>query len=306
MKVLLTGATGFIGSQVARALKTAGHDLRVSVRPDSDRAAIADLAADLEFVVCDLWDASAADLERLCRGIDLCVHAAWYAKPGEYLASPENLRCVKGSLALLEALAGASCPRVVMVGSCFEYRFGPDALSESSPVDPTSLYAASKVATRYMGEQLAALRGIRFLWARPFYQYGPFEHPKRLVPAVMGALLRGEKVDVSSGVQVRDFLHVRDVGEALAAAATSDLTGVVNVGSGTPVTVRTIVETIESLVGSTRLVQFGGRPDNPTDPPFVSADITRLRGATGWAPRFDLRTGLEDTLAWWKGRGVDR
>jgi nucleoside-diphosphate-sugar epimerase len=302
LKVLLTGATGFIGSQVARALRSAGHDVRVSIRPDSDRSAIADLADGLEFEVCDLWAASDGELAGLCRGADLCVHAAWYAVPGEYLASPENLRCVSGSLALIDALAAAGCPRVAMVGSCFEYEFGPEPLRESSPVDPRSLYAAAKAATRFMGGQLAALRGMSFLWARPFYQYGPFEHPKRLVPAVMTALLRGERVDVSSGVQVRDFLHVRDVGAALAAAATSELTGVVNVGSGRPVTVREIVTTIESLVGASGLVNFGGRPDNPTDPPFVVADVGRLTGATGWAPRRDLREGLRDTLEWWKAR----
>jgi nucleoside-diphosphate-sugar epimerase len=232
----------------------------------------------------------------------MCIHAAWYAVPGEYLSSPENLRCVQGSLALLDALATARCTRAVFIGSCFEYRFTPVALSESDPVEPGSLYAAAKLATRFLGEQLAQVRGVRFLWPRLFYLYGPFEDPRRLVPSVIRALLRGEPVDVTRGLQVRDFLHVRDVAAAVVSAALGDLVGVVNIGSGRPVTVRDVVSTIESVIGRDGLVNYGGRPDSPTDPPFVCADNQRLIAGTGWTPAYDLRSGLQDAVEWWKTR----
>ncbi|TMQ68384.1 MAG: NAD-dependent epimerase/dehydratase family protein, partial [Candidatus Eisenbacteria bacterium] len=132
---------------------------------------------------------------------------------------------------------------------------------------------------------------------RPFYQYGPFEDGRRLVPYVIDTLLRGEEAGITRGLQVRDFLHVADVGSAIAAAATSHLEGPVNIGSGQPVTVREIVATIAAILGSSERVKFGARPDSPTDPPFICANTRKLVEGTGWEPRFDLRSGLEDTIA---------
>jgi nucleoside-diphosphate-sugar epimerase len=266
VKVLLTGATGFIGSHLARALVRRGHEVRAAVREGADTRRIADLLPSLERVTCDLWRASPAELETLCRGAELALHAAWYAVPGQYLPARENLDCVSGSLRLLEACAAAGVSRLVGVGSCFEYEFTDHALSEASPVGPGTLYAASKVAVRYLGEQRAALLGLSFAWARIFYLYGPFEDERRLVPAVIHALLRGQPVDITSGKGVRDFLHVGDVASGLLTIAESTLTGVVNVGSGEPVTIRQVVETLESLTGRPGLARFGARPDNPTDP----------------------------------------
>ena len=300
MKVLLTGATGFIGSHVARQLIRRGHSVRAVMRAGADPRRVAELLPALERATLDLWSASRSELEAACGGVELVIHPAWYAVPGKYLAARENLDCAAGSLRLLEAAAAAGARRFVGVGSCFEYEFTDQPLAESNPVGPRSLYAASKVATRYQGEQLAQLLGVSFAWARVFYLYGPHEDERRLVPAVIRSLLRGESIDVTSGVQVRDFLHVADVAAGLVAAAESALTGVVNVGSGEPVTIRQIVETLEQLTGRKGLARFGARPDHPTDPPFVCADVSRLRGATGWRPAFTLISGLEDTIRWSK------
>ena len=300
MKVLLTGATGFIGSHTARALLGRGHAVRAAIRDGSALSRIADVQASLERATCDLWRATPSELESLCRGADVVVHTAWYAVPGKYLSARENLDCVAGTLRLIEAAAAAGVKRFVGVGSCFEYEFTDAPLPESAAVSPLSLYAASKLATRYQGEQLAKLIGIGFAWARVFYLYGPYEDERRLVPSVIRAFLRGQPADITSGRQVRDFLHAADVGSALAAIAGSDLAGVVNVGSGEPVTIRQIVETLESITGRKGLARFGARPDNPTDPPYVCADAARLRATTGWAPKFDLVSGLEDTVRWSK------
>jgi nucleoside-diphosphate-sugar epimerase len=307
LTVLVTGATGFIGSHVVRALLARGRRVRALARPASDRAALADVADRIDWVACeDLWAAGERELDALAAGADACVHAAWVATPGKYLTSPENLRCVDGTVALVSALGRAGCPRALLVGSCFEYDFSPGTLAETGPLAPGSLYAASKVAASFLVSAIARESQLRALWARIFYQYGPYEDARRLVPAVATALLRGEKVDVTSGRQVRDFLHVQDVAGALVAALESPLEGVVNVGSGKGVTVRSIVETIERQTGREGLVNYGGRPDSPTDPPVVIADTSRLTAATGWAPRYDLESGLHDTLEWWKEREAVR
>jgi nucleoside-diphosphate-sugar epimerase len=123
---------------------------------------------------------------------------------------------------------------------------------------------------------------------------------------VIDSLLSGKTVDVTKGTQVRDFLHVADVGAALAAVALSELTGVVNVGSGQGVTVRDVVSTIESHIGQAGLVRFGARPENPTDPPVVVADHRKLVEGTGWSPAYDLASGLQQTIEWAKARHAVR
>ena len=297
MRVLLTGATGFIGSQIARALLAGGHELRAAARAGASRERLADVESRIEWRAADVFGDSHLDRAALCGGVDLCVHSAWYAVPGKYLEALDNLACVSGSVALLQALADTGVKRAVFVGTCFEYDFDYGYLSETTPIKPASLYAAAKTGTRLLCEQLARARGLELLWVRPFYQYGPFEDGRRLVPYVIDTLLRGEEAGITRGLQVRDFLHVADVGAAIAAAATSELKGPVNIGSGQPVTVREVVATIAAILDLSHKVKFGARPDNPTDPPFICANTTKLRQGTGWAPRFDLRSGLADAIA---------
>jgi UDP-glucuronate decarboxylase len=225
---------------------------------------------------------------------------AWYAVPGKYLSARENLDCVMGSQRLFLALGAAGCRRIVSVGSCFEYDFSHGHLSEATPTRANSLYAAAKTSTFLMGEQIAKEYGVPFAWPRLFYLYGPNEDPRRLVPFIITSLLRGEQANVTSGKQVRDFLHVEDVAAALAEVATSDLIGPVNVGSGIPVTVRTVVETIAQVLGRKDLVRFGARPDNPTDPPLICANNLKLTLGTGWKPKYDLATGLAQAISWWR------
>jgi nucleoside-diphosphate-sugar epimerase len=302
VRVLVTGGTGFIGSQIVRALLAAGHDVRAVARKGSARDRLSDVERRIDWREADVFGNPIPDWRALGSEIDLCVHAAWYAVPGKYLEATENLACVSGSLVMLDPLAEAGVKRTAFVGTCFEYDFESGWLHEAAPIKPASLYAAAKASTRLMAEALARKADLSFVWVRPFYQYGPFEDPRRLVPHVIGTLLRGEPAEVSRGMQVRDFLHVADVGRAIAAVATSQATGVVNIGSGRPVTVRDIVSTIAQSLGRDDLVRFGARPDNPTDPPFICADNRRLVAETGFSPAYDLQSGLEDTIAWWRAR----
>jgi len=302
MKVLITGATGFIGSHVARAFVHAGDRVAALVRPASDRARLRDLAAELEFVPGDLNDLDGVRRTAAALRPELCVHLAWYAVPGKYPSALENLECAHATQELALALARGGCRRLVGVGSCAEYDTDLGYLSEASPLRPRNLYAATKAATQLTLEQLARRLPIEIAWARLFYQYGPHEPETRLVAAVIRSLLRGERARTTRGEQVRDYLHVTDVAAAVRAVALAGLCGVVNVGSGQPVSVAALVGTIARLMGRAELLELGALPTDPDEPRFVCANNRRLREQTPWAPRYDLEQGLRDTIAWWEGR----
>lgn len=296
MRVLVTGAAGFIGAQVVRALLARGVEVHALDRDRAGAKRLEAVASQLTFHEVDLTDGAATARVIEAAKPEVCIHGAWYAVPGKYLDAPENLTHVAASLELAQRLVHAGCTRLVGLGTCFEYDTSLGVpLVESSPTKPRFLYAASKLALHDMLAHYAPLTKMGFAWCRIFYQYGPMEAPERLVPHVIDRLLGGGVADTTLGEQVRDFLHVADVGAAIAAVALSDLQGAVNVGSGAPVTVRELVSAIARACQAEDRVHFGAMPYRPGDPMHVLADVTKL-ASTGFQPRFDLATGIEDAV----------
>jgi nucleoside-diphosphate-sugar epimerase len=282
MRVLLTGATGFIGSHVARDFLRRGHEVHVTLRPSSDRRRIRDIESKLR-----IWT---GEMDAVPVETDVLVHLAWYAVPGKYLTAPENRDCLEASRRLLAKARG----RVVFAGTSFEHDLALGVLREDSPTKPLTLYAECKDALR---RDVQARPNSA--WVRLFYLYGPGEDERRLMPSVMLAQLRSQPSKVTPGDQRLDYLYVEDVASAIRAVAESRLQGPVNIGSGLAPSVREIVTKIAQLGGRPELIQWGAFPQRPTDPMLLQADNTKLR-STGWAPRTGLDDGLRQTFDWWR------
>jgi nucleoside-diphosphate-sugar epimerase len=296
--ILVTGGTGFIGTPLVRKLVECGRSV-VCVTPPGP--AIAGPGSRVEADLLDL-----RSLERLADARPrIAVLGAWCAQPPAYLTSPDNVSWVSSTITFARALLEKGCKRIVGLGTCFEYDTALGYLSERSEVRPHTLYAAGKVAVFSVLRQLCADFGASFAWPRIFYQYGPGEHPQRIVAATIRSVLLGKRALLTSGEQVRDFLHVDDVASALAMVVLSDVEGPVNIGSGRPVTVREVAETIGEICGRPELLGLGDLPAPPADPRFICANATKLR-SLGYEPRFALREGLADAVNWWRAHLDDR
>ena len=298
-RVLLTGATGFIGSHLARLLLAEGHHVAAVVRRGANRWRIADLEPQLTLIGGDLR--AFADIAGQIRAHrpDICIHLAWQGWSGKAEAEA-NLSSLGVSLEVLRAMVDLSCGRFVAAGTCFEYELSTARLSETTPLRPHDLYGACKKSLFEVAQPFSLLTGVSVVTPRIFYSYGPYEDSRRLVPSITRALLRGEEAKVTLGEQVRDYLHVNDVASAIAAVALSDATGAVNVASGEPVTIAHIARRIARMLGRDDLLRLGALPYRNGEPMHILGDTTILRRELGWAPKFTLETGLLETLDWWR------
>lgn len=293
-RVLVTGATGFIGRHCLEPLVQAGYE----VHAVTSRQPVASTAA-LRWHVADLRDPEqSSSLLQAIRPTHL-LHMAWYVEPGQWATSLESLAWVRASIQLLEQFHASGGMRAVFAGSCTEYDWRYGYCSEElTPIAPRTVYGACKLALKTTVDAFSALTGMPTAWGRIFFVYGPHEHSARLVASVIRALLSGEPARCSHGNQVRDYLFVQDVAEAFVALLQSDVEGCVNIASGQPVTLRDVVEKIARKLDAESLVRFGAIAPAPTDVPLVVGSTDRLSREVRWRPTFDLDAGLDVTIKW--------
>jgi nucleoside-diphosphate-sugar epimerase len=317
-RVLVSGAGGFIGRWSVPALLRSGYEVHAVLSGNASRAAPAQLeGAKIHFA--DLLDDSQVDeLTSEVKPSHL-LHFAWIATPGVYWNSAENFRWLAASERLLRSFLAHGGSRVLMAGSCAEYDWSRaevcDELSSplantkaAPPNDATaaaSPYASCKIALQGILADLGRREHLSTAWGRIFFQFGPHEHPDRLVPSVICNLLLNREAPCSHGRQIRSFLHVADVGEAFAAVLDSALEGPVNIGSDERVALADLVLRIGRQIGRPELLRLGARPAPPQEPPLLVPEIRRLRDEARWRPRFTLNEALSDTIAWWRGRLLD-
>jgi nucleoside-diphosphate-sugar epimerase len=295
MKVLVTGATGFIGAHVTRTLLSRDHQVLALVRPGNPMIRLQQLSNRFETITGTLEDTELIEKSIQQFKPEACIHLAWYAEPGKYLDSEQNMQSLSSSLSLFQALIKAGCRQIVAAGTCFEYDTNFGYLHEDTPAHPVSLYSATKLSCCLTGTQLAAKAKIAFAWGRIFYPYGPQEDQRRLVPAAIKALKQGDLFPASPGDQIRDYIHVADVASAFCALLEKKANGIFNISSGSPVLIRQLLKTLGKLMNRSDLIQFGVAPYRAWEPPFICGDITRLRNL-GWKPYYSLEEGLMNTI----------
>jgi nucleoside-diphosphate-sugar epimerase len=300
--VLLTGAGGFIGRHTIEPLLRRGFTVHaVSSRRDGERF------DGVVSHVCDLLDPVATDQLVARVAPTHLLHLAWYTAPDQFWSAIENVSWLRASLALAMSFSAHRGRRLVTAGSCAEYDWSRGFLSEAdTPMAPATLYGASKHALHVTLAHYARQAGLSYACGRVFFMFGPHEKSSRLVASMIRAMLNREEARCSSGEQLRDYAHVRDVAGAFVALLDSDFEGPVNIASGQPVTIKEIVLRIADRLDARALVRLGERSSQSDDPPLLLADVRTLRDKLGWHDAFDLDAGLDDTIRWWRDRAGPR
>ncbi len=299
-KILLTGATGFIGTHCIQPLLRKGFEVHcVSSKSRTTCATEIWHEADL---LC------AAEIDKLIKKVapSHMLHLAWYAEPGT-VNDPINLLWARSGLELIRLFEKYGGSRLVIGGSCLEYDWNYGFCAESlTPRISNSLYGCCKNSLFEMASRYATVTGLSLAWARLFFIYGPWENPNRLVPYVIKSLLEGDIARCSNGAQIRDYLHVQDVADALVELLVTNADGDFNIASGIPVTLRQIVATIAEQIGRPELIALGAVPKRDNDVALVVGNTEKFEQTLGWKPKINLNSGLEDTIEWWKSQGSSR
>lgn len=308
-RVLVSGAGGFIGRWSVPPLLHLGYEVHAVLSGNAGRD-VPEQLRDARIHVVDLLNDSAVDaLMSEVRPTHL-LHFAWIATPGVYWDSEENFRWLAASEHLLRCFRDHGGSRVMMAGTCAEYdwsRVGvcdelSSPLATAAPATATTIsrYAACKIALQTALSEFGRREHLSTAWGRIFFQFGPHEHPDRLVPSVICNLLLNRAAPCSHGRQTRSFLHVADVGAAFAAVLASELEGPVNIGSEESITLADLVDRIGRQIGCPELLRLGARPSAPQEPSVLLPNVHRLRDELGWQPSFTLNAALGDTIAWWR------
>jgi nucleoside-diphosphate-sugar epimerase len=302
-RVLVSGAGGFIGRWSVAPLLNLGYDVHAVLSGKAQRDPPTQIRG-ARVHAADLLDDSNVDqLLNEVRPTHL-LHLAWIATPGVYWDSTENYRWVSASEHLMRGFRAHGGRRVMMAGSCAEYDWSQvevcDELTSPLASDSATPYAASKIALQKSLVEFGRREQVSTAWGRVFFQFGPYEHPDRLVPSVIRNLLSNREAPVSHGRQIRSFLHVADVGAAFAAVLDGGIEGPVNIGSDERISVADLIDRIGRRIGRPDLLRIGARAASPREPKLLVPDIHRLRDEARWRPRFTLDAGLEDTITWWR------
>lgn len=293
-RLLLTGATGFVGRHVLTALPNDIELHCVSRSTNHTENAI--------WHQTDLRDSQAiADLIREIKPTHL-AHLAWNTEHGKFWHAQDNIAWRDAGMAMASAFVECGGDRLIMAGTGAEYpNDAVSPINEFTNVQaPATLYGQAKYDLFLAVSDIAAEHNVEFSWPRIFNAYGEDEPVGRLVPSIINAILRGQPAKCSSGIQQRDFVDARDLGRAIAQLIFSDVEGPINLGSGQDTTIGEIAQIIGDLMDRPDLIALGALPDREGEPRIQVPSLKRMRDDLKYKPKINHKCGLQDAIDWWR------
>ncbi|AWM90962.1 epimerase [Pseudomonas sp. 31-12] len=280
MKVLVTGATGFVGRHLVAALLTRGCRVRAAAR-NAETAQSMPWINDVEFVAADVHAAD-LDVAALTDGIDALAHLAWPGLPN-YRALFHFEHNLMADYRFIKSAVAGGVKQVLVTGTCFEYGMQSGPLSEQTEPRPSNPYGLAKHTLHLFLQNLQQETPFTLQWTRLFYLHGTGQNPNSLLAALDRAIDAGEPAfNMSAGEQLRDFLAIETAAGYLAAILHQrDFNGAVNCASGQPVSVRALVEQRLRERGAMLDLNLGHYPYPTHEPMAFWAMTERLQQLLG-------------------------
>ncbi len=305
-KILVTGATGFIGSHLVKRLLKEDAEVYVLIRRDSNQFRIQDTIGSLIVLYGDLKDYESV---RFCiknSRPEIIFHLATFRNVGRDLKLIDAMidTNIKGTLNLLKAVVDEeiAIECFVNTGTCEEYGDGFVPFREDQREIPVSPYSASKVAVTYFCQMVNKTMGLPIVTVRPFLTYGPYQDTDMFIPSIIYHCLEGKDFPMTEGDQTREFNYVSDIVEAylLAATCPNAIGEIINIGNGVEYRIKDVAEKIVKMIGNPIRLLMGTLPKRPGETLHFFCSNEKAKKLLGWSPRVSLDEGLKKTIGWYE------
>lgn len=286
-KMIVTGAAGFLGSNLVEQLSQTGHLVYAVVRPNSMHASRLAEIPNVRLVKFDISDNTTKLEDLINEKCDCLFHLAWH---GDFFKFDDQIKNIEYSINILNSAKKIGCSKFIGAGSQAEYLVTDSLMSEQTQILPRGPYGAAKVGACFATRELAKELGIAWIWGRIFSVYGKNDLEKHLIPQILNAYRNKTTIQLSSCRQMWDFLAAEDFADAFIALSEKGQAGeIYNVADGRYRSLKEYIEIIKSYIGD-ETIRYG---DDPA--PFISMrpDVSKIQRDTGWKPRIDFGDMME-------------
>jgi len=305
-RVLISGATGFIGANLCRRLLNEGHEIHCLVRPEYASWRIEAILKDINIHLVNLDDA-----EKLALTISR-IRPEWVfhlATHGAYSWQTDLARIMQtnlmGTIHLVEACIKTGFEVFINTGSSSEYGIKDHAPSEIEWTDPNSYYAVGKASATLYCRYSAKRYHVNIQTVRLYSVFGPFEEPGRLIPNIVINGLNGALPPLVDPEICRDYIYVEDVEDAyllMAGRSCGENGGIYNLGTGIQISLHQVVDTARRIFNLSVKPQWGTMQKHDWDTKIWKADNTKISRELGWQPNFTFEQGLQNTVDWFQNQ----
>jgi len=300
-KILVTGATGFVGACLTRNLIKGDDEVHIIARSTSDLWRIDDIKDSLHIHDVDLLDTE--QIKRLAKDIKVnrVYHLATY---GGYHYQTDLDKIIStnliGTWNLFKAFSDEGIEMFINTSSSSEYGEKLEPMKEDMIVEPNNIYGATKASSTILCSTYAKVNKIPFVTYRLFSPYGYFDASTRLIPTVITSCLKGEKLKLGKKESKRDFIFIDDVISAYISA--NDLTNhcgeIYNIGSGIQYSVGQVTNTIQNIMKSNIKVEWDNESNRQYEPQMWVGNIEKAKKDLNWEPKYTIKDGIDYTVKW--------